>query len=540
MTSNTGADIAQNIDRLVLNGSRVFGWGWAAHPAKPVSAVHLRVVDEAGEVRLPADYGLSREDVEKAHPELVGARASGFIVTGFAKSSANGRMVLEVDFADGTRSAIDVTSRAERLYEKTRKRRMASWLAKSVWRRLKRGDIAGILRRAKAQGLAAPPIDDAGIVDELLPHLDGTRGVMIVFDHNMGGGANQYRDRIIAARLAAGDAVILCTYNLPTLDYRLNLMKANAQPRVWRASTFVALENVLDRFENAEIFVNSPVSFDEPLLLADWLARMKADYPLARLVVTAHDYFSICPSFVLLDSEGKYCGIPEISRCDPCLKRHEASFVALSPPTEMGAWRALWGRCLAAADEVRCFSEASRKLFLRAYPDLEPAKLTVIPHAVEFVPPRKPRVNPSAPLVVGVIGEISVQKGALVVEQMLDRIEAESLDVRVVVLGLLHSARKSQRLKVTGPYKRDDLADLIEANGINALLFPSIWPETFSYVVGEMMALGLPIVAFDIGAPAERLRSYPLARLCPEANGAAVLDHLMGLHRELSQKKASA
>jgi len=141
---------------------------------------------------------------------------------------------------------------------------------------------------------------------------------------------------------------------------------------------------------------------------------------------------------------------------------------------------------------------------------------------------------------VGVIGEISVQKGALVVEQMLDRIEAESRDVRVVVLGLLHSARKSQRLKVTGPYQRDDLAQLIEANGINMLLFPSIWPETFSYVVGEMMALGLPIVAFDIGAPAERLRSYPLARLCPEANGAAALDHLMGLHRELSQKKASA
>jgi hypothetical protein len=319
--------------------------------------VHLRVVDEAGEVRLPADYGLSREDVEKAHPELVGARASGFIVTGFAKSSANGRMVLEVDFADGTRSAIDVTSRAERLYEKTRKRRMASWLAKSVWRRLKRGDIAGILRRAKAQGLAAPPIDDAGIVDELLPHLDGARGVMIVFDHNMGGGANQYRDRIIAARLAAGDAVILCTYNLPTLDYRLNLMKANAQPRVWRASTFVALENVLDRFENAEIFVNSPVSFDEPLLLADWLARMKADYPSRAPRRHGARLFLHLPSFVLLDSEGKYCGIPEISRCDPCLKRHEASFVALSPPTEMGAWRALWGRCLAAADEVRCFSE---------------------------------------------------------------------------------------------------------------------------------------------------------------------------------------
>ncbi len=533
-------DIAQNIDRLVLNGSRVFGWGWAAHPDKPVSAVHLRVVGDSGEVRLPADYGLSREDVERAHPGLVGARASGFIVTGFAKSSANGKMLLEVDFADGTRSVVDVTSRAERLYEKTRKRRMASWLAKSVWRRLKRGDLAGILRRAKAQGLAAPPIDDASIVDELLPHLEGARGVMIVFDHNMGGGANQYRDRIIAAQLAAGAAVILCTYNLPTLDYRLNLMRPNAEPRIWRASTFVALENVLDRFESAEIFVNSPVSFDEPLLLADWLARMKADFPGARLVITAHDYFAVCPSFVLLNADGAYCGIPEISVCASCLKRHEASFVALSPPTQMGAWRALWGRCLAAADEVRCFSEASRKLFVRAYPDLDPARLTVVPHAVDFVPGRKPRANPAAPLVIGVVGEISMQKGAHVVEEVIDRIERESLDARVVVLGLLHSARKSPRLKVTGPYKREDLVDLVESNGVNMLFFPSIWPETFSYVVGEMMAMELPIVAFDIGAPAERLRSYSLGRLCAEANGAAALDQLIALHRELSQQKASA
>jgi glycosyltransferase involved in cell wall biosynthesis len=396
------------------------------------------------------------------------------------------------------------------------------------------------VRRARAQKLSAPAIDDTGIVDELLPHLEGARRVMIVFDHAMGGGANQYRDRVVAGRVAEGDAVILATYNLPTLDYRLHLIKAGTQPRVWRASSFIALENVLERFEDAELFVNSPVSFDEPLLLADWLARMKADFPAARLVVTAHDYFSVCPSFLLLDADGKYCGIPEISRCAPCLQRHEASFVALSPPTEMGAWRALWGRCLAAADEVRCFSEASRKLFLRAYPQLDPARLTVVPHAVEFLPTRRPRANPAAPLVIGIIGEISLQKGSLVVEELVDRIERESIDARVVVLGLLHSARKSPRLKVTGPYKREDLVDLIEANGVNMLLFPSIWPETFSYVVGEMMAMELPIVAFDIGAPAERLRSYPLARLCPDANGAAALDHLIALHREISHQKASA
>jgi glycosyltransferase involved in cell wall biosynthesis len=243
---------------------------------------------------------------------------------------------------------------------------------------------------------------------------------------------------------------------------------------------------------------------------------------------------------VLLDADGRYCGIPDISRCNACLPRHEASFVALSPRTDIGAWRSLWGRCLAVADEIRCFSEASRKLVLRAYPQLERARLTVLPHAIDFLPARRPRVDPAAPLVIGVIGEISPQKGAHVVEQMIDRIEREAIDARVVVIGLLHSARKSARLKVTGPYKRDDLVELIERHGVNMLLFPSIWPETFSYVVGEMMTLGMPIVAFDLGAPAERLADYPLARLCEVHDGAAALDRLITLHRELSQQKASA
>jgi glycosyltransferase involved in cell wall biosynthesis len=257
-------------------------------------------------------------------------------------------------------------------------------------------------------------------------------------------------------------------------------------------------------------------------------------------VVAIHDYFAVCPSFVLLDADGRYCGIPDISRCNECLPRHAASFVALSPRTDMGAWRSLWGRCLAAADEIRCFSEASRALVLRAYPRLDPARITVTPHAIEFVPARRPRFEPGGPLVIGVVGEISPQKGARVVEEMIDRIEREAIDARVVVVGLLHSARKSPRLKVTGPYKRDDLVDLIERNGINMLLFPSIWPETFSYVVGEMMTLAMPIVAFDLGAPAERLAGYPLARLCAERNGAAALDRLMAFHREISQQKASA
>jgi glycosyltransferase involved in cell wall biosynthesis len=69
------------------------------------------------------------------------------------------------------------------------------------------------------------------------------------------------------------------------------------------------------------------------------------------------------------------------------------------------------------------------------------------------------------------------------------------------------------------------------------LLFPSICPETFSYVIEEMMLLRLPIVAFDLGAPAERLRDYDLGRLCATVDGAAVLEAMIAFHDDLAARE---
>lgn len=35
---------------------------------------------------------------------------------------------------------------------------------------------------------------------------------------------------------------------------------------------------------------------------------------------------------------------------------------------------------------------------------------------------------------------------------------------------------------------------------------PSIWPETFSFTTREMLATGLPVMAFDLGAQGEAVR----------------------------------
>jgi glycosyltransferase involved in cell wall biosynthesis len=125
------------------------------------------------------------------------------------------------------------------------------------------------------------------------------------------------------------------------------------------------------------------------------------------------------------------------------------------------------------------------------------------------------------------------------VRDLVRRADREQLPLKVVVIGALDLRVDSKRLEVTGRYERDNLVELVEAHHVNMALFPSICPETFSYVVEELMRLELPIVAFELGAPAERLRGYARARLCRETSADAALDAIVGFHRELADHVAT-
>jgi glycosyltransferase involved in cell wall biosynthesis len=76
------------------------------------------------------------------------------------------------------------------------------------------------------------------------------------------------------------------------------------------------------------------------------------------------------------------------------------------------------------------------------------------------------------------------------------------------------------------------LTGLIEKSGANVFLFPSIWPETFSYVVQELMSMSLPVASFNFGAPAERLETYQKGLVLDSMDPATVLDDLISFHRK--------
>ena len=81
-------------------------------------------------------------------------------------------------------------------------------------------------------------------------------------------------------------------------------------------------------------------------------------------------------------------------------------------------------------------------------------------------------------------------------------------DYHFILIGKNTKKIKSEKLTVLGEYKRDNLMNILRANSIDAILIPSIWPETFSYTTAEAIVSGYPVMCFGIGGQADQVYQY--------------------------------
>jgi len=70
---------------------------------------------------------------------------------------------------------------------------------------------------------------------------------------------------------------------------------------------------------------------------------------------------------------------------------------------------------------------------------------------------------------------------------------------------------------------RENLPAIIQEQQVDIFLIPSIWPETFSYTTQEIMMMELPLMVFNHGAPAERVKKYEKGYIVEEISAEAVL-----------------
>lgn len=542
------------LDSLQLRGKQVFITGWLLAPELELDGLQLRLLEAGGRsvAILPLSSGQARPDVAQAHPDQRGAEHCGFVGVGAWPRALQADDQLQLEGWAGQQlvlrlalpqtAAVGPSQRSAGLMQLLRYgRRALRLLASGQWRSLIEKLQRQLGERPQRQVMEALPLH----WHEQL-QAAAEPGVQLVVDHRLGGGANHYRQELVEGWLDRGGCVLVLTYHLAGLQPMLQLFSQQGEERVG-LSDWGQLPGLLQGFTLQRITYNTAVSLAEPETLAAVLLRLQQEHG-AELRVLLHDFYLVCPSHFLLNAEGQFCGIPGQSHCAQCLPSNRYGFTSLFGG-DVRRWRQIWGPVLQAADAIVAFSNDSVQQLRHAYqewPDgtdwLQGKPIQVRPHGPGNLPQRTITPHQSDSLVIGIVGQIGHHKGAAVVQQLAAAIAAAGGAERICVIGSVEAPVDGRIVRQTGPYRREQLAEWIEQSGANVMLFPSIWPETFSYVVQELMALELPLACFNLGAPAERIQHYARGVVLDSQDPPMVLEQLRQLfhtcYRSTSQHQA--
>jgi len=290
----------------------------------------------------------------------------------------------------------------------------------------------------------------------------------------------------------------------------------------------------------------------------------------AAVVASVHDFWPICQRIDLRRPDGTACPGPAGGlRCAACLP--PLGRVGDRSINVWDAWRRLRGagaRSLelglraapyvlrtqlvqggyALAHRVTCPAPSTHALLQRA--GFDPRRLSVVDYGIPELPPGVAQVaRPRRPLRLGFLGTLGAHKGPWVALRAAELLMEESpLPWQLSVHGgplrdaalreRLHGLTEAsgERVQYRGPYTRERLPGILA--GLDAVVIPSVWPETGPMVWMEALAAGLPVVASRVGALAERVRHGEDGLLFPPGDAgalAAAVRELMAGYDRLRQ-----
>ena len=251
-----------------------------------------------------------------------------------------------------------------------------------------------------------------------------------------------------------------------------------------------------------------------------------------KLLYLLHDYYCFCPRLFLVPYEGQYCALEtDADACAQCCKDGVKDCDVIASGTDARRWREVMRKFLIEVDEIRAFCTDTVSRMKRVFPEFQ---YTLVPHREPHDIKRQPKLKFDS-LTIGVIGNISRYKGVAEVVKLSRYLSSINSSVKIVVVGGLFMDNLPALSNViqTGHYGQGELPDLIERYGINIVWFSSTFPETFSYVMHEIMQMNLPVVAYDRGAQCDCAKGYALGRVIPSVTPESTWDTIQNLFKEM-------
>lgn len=262
--------------------------------------------------------------------------------------------------------------------------------------------------------------------------------------------------------------------------------------------------------------------------------------PLARqghgipIVATLHDYWWVCANAQLLtDYSHRVCRGPRwwlnCARCGLARGGARRAWPAVPAVAALFAVRSLLLR--KARREVALWIAPTE--FVRDWHvahGLPAGRVRVIGHGIEMPPPgltrQHGRDRSGVSLQLAYIGGLSPQKG---VHVLVDAFGTLPESARLTVAGDesafpgycadLRRRARHPGIRFAGRLDRSGVWQTLLSS--DALAVPSLWYETASLVIQEAFAVGTPVIASDLGALAERVRTEVDGLLVPPGDAEA-------------------
>jgi len=252
-----------------------------------------------------------------------------------------------------------------------------------------------------------------------------------------------------------------------------------------------------------------------------------------QTLLLAHDYLPYCPAIhIYFDGICRECGV---DRLTDCFAHNEMN--TLVGDYTGDEWQALRDGFFAAAKSAHVSMVAPSRSVKRHLCALDArfGEITfrTIPHGAAFHAEPLPEPEPPAGrLRIVVLGRLTPEKGLALFAEIHPAL-GEIADIHL--LGCGDSGLEfadEPHITVTPAYQLEELPRLLEENAPHIGLLLSIWPETFSYTLSELMAYGIPPVATDTGSFADRIKEGTNGFLVPADDPEALVARL----RELAAK----
>lgn len=258
------------------------------------------------------------------------------------------------------------------------------------------------------------------------------------------------------------------------------------------------LQEVISEFDVTHIIISS--------LIGHSLDLLEIDRPILHVL---HDYYPFCPALNIFFNA--ICQQCDGNKLDSCFSKNPHNRFFLNVPSD--EWEHLRESYLTKVNSrnirfVAPTHDVRRNIITLYEHHIDTENVVVIAHGIKDIESMPRTIQRCGKKILVVPGRMSKNKGIELIRKCLDKLSPIA-EIYFVGCGPQGVSEFSNRpgVKCIEDYLWTDLPSIIhDINPDAALILPTV-PETFSYTLSEMWALGIPVIATKIGSLESRIKN---------------------------------